>query len=80
MRSLLREAERQDAPFLMLGDLNCVPEQIGCLSDALHGGFIYDVAAMSIFTGKSEPLTTCFAHGSNAGTRRDFAFASRHLL
>ena len=80
MRAILGEAERHNSPFLILGDLNCEPSKIGCLADALTDGFLYDIAAMKVFTGKDEALNTCLAHNTKNWTRRDFVFASRTLL
>ena len=74
----VRRAKSQ--PHLIVGDLNGMPEDFQQLSEVMSKAMLHDVGAMATKAGKHVHAPTCWAEGSEAGSRRDFFLASTSAL
>eukprot|EP00969_Alexandrium_andersonii_P233161 10294390-Alexandrium_andersonii.AAC.1 len=79
--SIIEEVQSApEVPFILCGDMNCLPSSVQCISEQLQQGTLHDIAAMQCCTGQSQPLRTCTAHNARESTRRDFVLVPSSLL
>ena len=63
-------------PFLIMGDLNGVPEDFDSLNGLMDGGQLHDLGAMGTKAGEDKGCPTCCADKQEIGSRRDVVLAS----
>ena len=67
-------------PHLIVGDMNGMPEDFQQLSEVMSNAMLHAVGAMATKAGQHVNAATCWAEGSEAGSRRDFVLASTSAL
>ena len=73
-----RRAKNQ--PRLIVGDLNGMPEDFQELEAVMDKAMSHDVGAMPTKAGQHVHAPTCWAEGSETGSRRHVALASTSAL
>eukprot|EP00969_Alexandrium_andersonii_P121692 5380496-Alexandrium_andersonii.AAC.1 len=67
-------------PFVLLGDLNEDPNDIGISARLLQEGHIMDAGACAHYWGQRPNCPTCIAHNSRVDSRVDHIFLSSEIV
>ena len=81
MSAILHEfAHMPSGPKMIVGDLNCEPQDLPALATYLADGEFVDLGSIAHVYGHPPNQPTCYPYNNGTPSRRDYAFASSTLL